>query len=249
MTWGSKTTQLSGPNMTPRWKRRQSKRSSKPRTKVDKKLSRRISKLENRREIKYKDLTASAIPTTDGVVLSLVNTITRGDQYNERDGDNIFTKKVRLSYILTKPAITEGQGAPYQIRCILFWDKVTSGGSTFQLFTGTAPDAKQLSCSLLDDRDGMTTINSPYSENTRDRFKILYDRIHVINNFDPFQAKSLVVRKTIPLSGAKVEYVDVDYDVNPIEQLPERNLVFVYFCAGSTTTAMNFTSRVFYTDD
>lgn len=240
--WGSKTKR----NM----RRRSKKRSAKPRTKVDKGLSRRITRLENRREIKYNDATTDTSPDTTPTSLSLVQLIDRGDQYNEREGDNIYCKKVRFSYILTKPAVASaGPSPPYQIRMVMLWDKVTGGGGSYQVFTGTAPTAKELSSAIFDNRDGMTTINAPYSEYTRDRFKILYDRVHIIENKSPETAATVFVRKTIPLSGAKVEFTDVTYDVDPIEQIPERNLIFLYFCAGSTTTAINYTSRLYYTDD
>lgn len=212
-----------------------------------KSLKRKVKTLQNRPEQKYMDHVFDDFPSTNGIAYSLINNIKRGDNYNQRMGDNIYIKKIRFSYILTKP-VADPQ-PPYQIRMILMWDKAPHGSGAFQLFTGTAPDEQQEANALLDDRAGMTTINAPYYVGTRDRFKILYDQIHVINSEDINVAKSLVVRKTIPLSGAKVTYTNVDSTVTGYEALTQRNLVFLHFTAGSASTAINLTTRVFYTDD
>jgi len=212
-----------------------------------KSLNRKVTKLQKQKELKYYDSVFDSTPGTSGIAFSLVNKIKRGTNYNQREGDNIYCKKVRLSYILTKP--TAVPQPPFQIRMVLMWDLQANGTGAFQMFTGTAPDATQEANSLFDDRAGMTTINSPYYQNTRDRFKILYDQIHVINSDDPDCSKSLVVRKTIPLSGAKVNYTDQDDETSDFELLPQRNLVLLYFCAGSATTIMNMSCRTFFTDD
>lgn len=236
------------PKPMPRRRFTSKKRSAKPRSKVDKSLSRRITRIENTRELKYYDSTTTIVPSAAGAALSLVQLIHRGDEYNERAGDNIYTKKVRFSYIITKPEYLTPPAPTYQIRCVLLWDKTNAGGGNFQIFTGVAPIPKEESCSIFDDRDGMTNINAPYNIATKDRFKILYDRIHIIDSATSAASYSRHVRKTIPLSGAKVQYTDAG-DAGGIDELPLRNLVFLYFCAGSTETHINFTARVFYNDD
>jgi len=235
-------------NNKPR-RRTQRKRTIKPKTKIDKKLSRRITKLEKQREMKYYDTTNTIKPTAAGTALSLVQLIHRGDQYNEREGDNIYTSGLKYSYILTKPASSPDPQPPYQIRCIILWDKANNGGGSFNIFTGVAPTAILESTSIFDNRDGMTNINSPYSMMTKDRYKILYDRIHVMNSTGGISAASSIVQKGfIKLSGAKVQYTDAE-DAGGIDELVSRNLIFLYFCAGTEEVAINFTARLFYHDD
>jgi len=228
--------------------KRYAKKSAKPKSKVDKSLSRRITKLEKQREMKYFDTTVAASPIADGYAVSLVQLMHRGDQYNEREGDNIYTSGLKFSYILTKPATMASECPPYQIRCIILWDKSNNGGGGFNIFTGTSPTADIESSSIIDNRDGMTTINAPYSMMTKDRYKILYDKVHVINNESSNCVKSTMHKGFIKLSGAKVQYTDAG-NAGDIDELVQRNLIFLYFCAGSTTTQINATFRLFYHDD
>lgn len=148
---------------------------------------------------------------------------------------------------MTKPA--ESPQTPFQIRCIILWDKSNNGGGSFNIFTGTSPTAFLESNSIFDNRDGMTNINAPYSMITRDRYKVLHDRVHVINSVGgTASATSQFYKGFIKLSGAKVQYTDAG-DTGDIDELATRNLVFLYFCAGSETTEINFTARLFYHDD
>jgi len=232
-----------------RTRRRRVKKSSKPKSKVDKKLSRRITKLEKQKEMKYYDVTSTTTPSADGVALSLVQGIVRGDQYNEREGDNLYTSGLRYSYILTKPAPETGDSPTYQIRVMFLWDKQNNAGTSFNIFTSTSPTSVLEASSILDDRDGMTNINAPLNMMTKDRFKILYDKIHIINSMGGTSTiMSQVYRGFIKLSGAKVQYTDSG-DSGDISEVVSRNLICLYFCAGSVTTAINLTTRVYYHDD
>jgi len=209
----------------------------------------KIKKMENKKELKYKDTTHNVAPDTTGNAVSLCSGLVRGDEYNEREGDNIYAKSLRFSYILTKPSVAvDASSPPYQVRMIILWDLARNGQNAVQLFTGVAPTDEEEANAVFDDRDGMTTINAPYYHGTRDRYKILYDKIHVINSTNPQVNNSIVVRKSIPLSGAKITYTDVG-DTGAVSELVNRSLIFINFTSGSATTALNFTSRLFYTDD
>lgn len=225
--------------------RRVRKRPVKPRTKVDKSLNRRITKLEHSREVKYIDGTfASVVNTSTPQAFSLVGAITRGDQYNERSGDVITSKKLKISYIITKTI----SGDTGQYRLILLWDKNFSGGGNFQIAMGPSPTVKEEACSLLDDRDGMVLINAPYNELTHgSRYTILYDKVHIINPDSTGVAVSLFKRKTFALSGAKIEYTNGG-DEGVVEELVSRNLAMVFITAGSNDMGINYTGRYYYTD-
>lgn len=231
-----------------RYKRRtnrKKKQSSKPRTKVDKKLSRRITKLENAVEVKYSDYATDDVPVNSGLAKSICSTIDDGTDYNERVGNQIISKKVYLQYRAYYPNDPMTGGPGTQLRVIMFWDKQFNSNYNFQIFTGVSPTSLELSASLLDNRAGMVSMNAPYNQNTRERYHILYDRVHNINFTSP-KGQVLNVKKMIALHGAKIQYSDASVGV---DSLPSRNLVIVYFDSlGLDPIQFNLTTRYFFTD-
>jgi len=228
----------------PRARRRtRTKGSVRPKTKVDKSLSRRITKLEKAPEIKYLDYTSTASPTTGGVGYSLINHMDDGPDYNERIGNKITAKRVYIQFRLAFDSL------PMQYRIIIGWDKQTNGGATLPLFTGSAPATELLSTALLDNRSGMVTVNAPYNQNTKERYKILYDRVFNINpnNITEAGPTFFNVKKMINLNNAIVLYSDGD---QTIDALPSKNLFAISYFSLYTGNApqLNFTSRFFYTD-
>lgn len=225
-------------------RRNRKKKSVKPKTKVDKSLSRRITKLEKSPESKYLDYTTTALPTTGGIAFSLISHMDDGPDYNERIGSKITAKRVYLQYRIVLDSLQ-----PYQIRIIAGWDKQANGTSGLQLFTGTSPTTQELSQALLDDRSSMVTINAPYNQNTKERYKILYDRTFNINPSNSVPANYVInARKMINLNNAVVMYSE---GTATIDALPSRNLFVTYYYSLSTSpvSQMNFTSRFFYTDE
>jgi len=150
---------------------------------------------------------------------------------------------LRLSYIITfEPSIET-----LQYRIVVLWDKSNNGGGTFQLFTGGSPTPQQESCSLFDDYAGQTITQAPYNYGTRSRYKILYDRMHVMNHGDATVNNSIYVRKTIQLSGAIINYTDAG-DAGGIDELMQRNLIVCLITSGSGDNNINLACRTFYTD-
>jgi len=163
--------------------------------------------------------------------------------YNERIGSKITAKRVYLQYRF----VFEPQ--PMQLRVIAGWDKQANGQTGLQLFTGTSPTTQELSQALLDDRSSMVTINAPYNQNTKERYKILYDQTFSINPGNSIPSEHVInIRKMINLNNAVVMYSE---GTATIDALPSRNLFVAYYYSlyiGSTPQ-MNFTSRFFYTDE
>lgn len=224
--------------------RRRTKGKVRPKTKVDKSLSRRITRLEKAPETKYIDYVTSATPTTSGVAFSLISHMDDGPDYNERIGNKITAKRVYIQYRLVFDAIHT-----WQFRVIAGWDKQANGQTGLLLFTGGSPTTQQLSEALLDDRAGMVSINAPYNQNTKDRYKILYDRTFNINPDNTATTDGYVVNinKMINLNNAIVTYSE---GTATIDALPSRNLFVTYYYSLSSGTGvqMNFASRFFYTD-
>lgn len=209
-------------------------------------INRKLAKLETRRELKYRDVTNTTMPLATGSqAISMTASLHRGDQYNEREGDNIYAERLSFSYLLTKP--TSNPSPTFQFRIICLWDKNANGSGSLQVFTGVTPSALEEANALFDTRDGMTDINAPYSEITKDRYKILHDKIHIINNDSVVCEKSIHERGSILLHGAKVQYTDTESGGSNL--LAAKNLIWLWFCAGSEDTNINFTSRLFYYDD
>lgn len=223
--------------------RRRTKGKVRPKTKVDKSLARRITRLEKQPEVKYLDFTTDSAVTTTGTTLSLISHMDDGPDYNERIGDKIISKRVYLQYRLVVDT-----AAAWQVRVICGWDKQTDAGLAYSLFTGTSPLTTELSTALLDNRAGMVTMNAPYNQNTKDRYKILYDKVHNINPPDLDVGSYVInVKKMINLNNAVVQY---SAGVQTIDALPSRNLFVAYYYSLSAVDViqMNLTSRFFYID-
>lgn len=232
-----------------RRRRKMGKKSGKPVTRADKRLSRRISKLENSIEKKYLDFTTDDFPTNNGIAKSLLSGMADGNNYNQRIGNEVVSNRIFFQYRLFNPAYADSPpAAPAQVRMLLLWDKQFNGfeGGVFNIFTGTSPTTLELSTALLDNRSGMISINAPYNQNTKDRFQILYDKVHNMNHGSDIYGVVHNVKKMIPLHNAKVKYSDA---TSGQATLPSRNLVLVYFDSLSTEpTNINWTMRYFYTD-
>jgi len=218
-------------------------RKVKPRTKVDKSLSRRIRKLEKAPELKYHTYISTLTPTASGIAYSLISSIPDGDNYNERIGNQIISKRLSMQYRLI---FDPQDGVASQIRCICGWDTQVNGTAPFTLFTGTSPTASDLSNALFDDRAGMPNIMAHYNENTKARYKILYDKTHTVNFKTSTMLEAIQVKKSILLNNALVQYSGTALG---IDSLPTRNLFFLYFSSltdnGPTINA-NF--RYFFID-
>lgn len=236
--------------MAPRRFKKRSRRlrnrakNSKPVTRADKRLSRRISKLEKGIEMKYLDQVLDAGPTTTGATFNVLANMADGNNYNERIGNKVTSKGILLNYRIYQDPL---ETAPNQVRIILFWDKQFNGGLGGSLFTGTSPTAADMSAALIDNRAGMVTTIAPYNQNTRQRYKILYDRVHNLTIYDSGAGTVHVGKKFIPLHNAIVNYAD---NTETNDDLASRTiLVAVYSSLGvQASLNLNLTTRYFYTD-
>jgi len=220
------------------------KSSAKPRTKVDKNLSRRIKKLEHAPEVKYKDYTDGTTPTPSGNAYSLVSAISDGNNVDQRIGNRISLKKVRMAFRVS----TSGEtiNIPFSLRLILLYDTQSNADFSLPLFVPPAPTSTEYSTGLIDTSGGMIATLAPYNENTKSRYKILYDK-RMTNQIFTNQAEQLWEwSKTISLNNAIIQYSDSNIGQASI---PSRNLLFVYFSSFTTANpGFQATFRVFYTD-
>jgi len=181
-----------------------------------------------------------------------LNAITQGDGESQRDGRKVVIKSLQIKGMINADTVANSADPPAGrlIRILVVQDKQTNGATGLQLFSGSSPTTLELSNALLDNRSGMVSINAPYNQNTKERFKILYDRTFNINPNDKAGSLDYVVnvRKMINLNNAVVMYSE---GTSTIDALPSRNLFVAYYYSLSTDPSiqMNFTSRFFYTDE
>lgn len=143
---------------------------------TNKTLNRKIKKINQHQELKHIDwnvLAAAGDITSGGLLIQEHNFVRIGDTAINRDGNWIHPTSLNISLRLSTKSSLIDAGTLY--RCIIFWDRQCNGAvPTIYGATG-----------LLDDTViGVgTTPNmiAPRNHATLNRFKILYDRISVMN--------------------------------------------------------------------
>lgn len=126
-------------------------------------------------EYKVKDLVATATPSTSGS-LSLLNGLTKGDDYNNRDGRQVRWKSIQMYLRSTLHASATNTS----IRVIIFIDKQASE---------TAPTA-----AALLDLTTASAVDAFRNLSNRKRFVIIADKRVVINTNYPEKTTRLYKR-------------------------------------------------------
>lgn len=108
-------------------------------------------------------ITSTASPVTPAVVQ--LSNIVQGDTNITRDGNQIKVTHIQLKYFFTINA----SAVQTCVRILLVQDKQTNGTA----HTGAT---------VLKNVTVFDNVNSPYLENTRRRFRILYDRVHDLSD-------------------------------------------------------------------
>lgn len=184
-----KGTQLSGPNMRPRFERTLPRRKKAPTTRT---LNKKIRKMENRFEINHKDVDIGGTNmAAAGVLISGMNFIAPGDLVTERDGQYINATSLVVNLRISNNATLISTGATYRI--IIFWCTQTNGAAP-TIFGDTG----------LLDNSVMTTLDlvAPRNTATRQKFKILYDKTFAHNSPDAYEV-------TVPNAVAGTPYTNV----------------------------------------
>lgn len=116
-------------------------------------------------EYKFHDVkVTSAAQATSPTPIQLVN-IAIGDSGSQRDGNQLKAVGIYLKYLWT----IDASATNTQVRVLLVHDKQTNGA----IFTGA---------DVLADVSAIDNIISPYNLDNKYRFRILYDRVHQMNN-------------------------------------------------------------------
>ncbi len=169
-------------------------------------------------------VTATASPIAPAIV-QLTN-LAQGDSNITRDGNQIKVTHIQLKYFFTINA----SAVATCCRILLVQDRQTNAG----IYTANQ---------LLKDVSVNDNVNSPFEENHRRRFKILYDRVHDLSDNGNQIGRG---RKYLKLQ------IPVRYSANAgtIADLPESSLSLVHMSTESTNTPLlNAFVRLLFIDN
>lgn len=138
---------------------------SKPKPTV-KSLDRRIKKLNYDQELKWIDTFYNGSTITPAGAIAVLNPIVKGDDVDERDANQINPTSIqwRLQFSLD----TDQPLAPNIVRHLVLWDSQPQGA---------LPTIDQ----ILDTSVITIAVHAPYNRNYQKRFKILHDKMYVLN--------------------------------------------------------------------
>lgn len=144
-----------------------------------KNLKKKVNRIARGIELKYRPFQSAGAAVNSGFNITLLNGVTQGDDSADREGNDIYMKKLvmNLSFIVGDTTNT--------IRCCIIYDRQTNGVTpvstdTFQSFVtvnATAP------------------LNDVRADDRR-RFSFLYDRIIDLSTAGP-ACKTLRIRKRL----------------------------------------------------
>lgn len=214
--------------------KRMNKRKPQAKSKPVKNLERRVTKLERQDELKFID-TTNAGPLSSTPTSVCLNAITRGDDPDERIGDEVTAQYLNMKLRFYQAAGTVAG----QVRCLIFWDK-QSNGIAPTILSSTDPVQ-----GLLDNRVITSTQLSPHSYITKDRYVVLYDKLILINPDDSTADKVVVYKKNIKLHGCKVKY---EGSTGTFASIATRALWFCFVSTSATIAVPTHTFRLWYTD-
>jgi len=137
-----------------------------------KSLNRKIKKLQTSSEVKFKDASVGPSDISDtAYITTLFNTLQQGDTPSSREG-----AKVVCSSFQAGVAVQYKEGiAGHSVRCMVVQDKQHNAATTLTLMG--APTT----ASVLDNGETTDPSIAPYNPTTRQRYKILYDKVFTMN--------------------------------------------------------------------
>lgn len=218
-------------------------RDRKPTTqKKIKKVERRVAKLENQIEWKYHDLKFAITDATTPPFTASLSGVADGDDHDRRIGLEVVAK--RLTYSVDIETAPAESATAY--RLIIFWDKQSNAGSSYDVSTGVASSTTQIKASaVLDNLLDQDLVVAPFNYITSDRFKILLDKVIVINPFSGAMETSRIIRGSIALSGAKIKYASTE---GSSTTMASRNLAVILVASSAVVSTATLNSRFWYQD-
>ncbi len=163
-------------------------------------------------EFKRFDVSATAQAQTTTVTILQVSNILLGDGGLSRDGNQIKITGIYLNYLWTIHA----SATTTQVRVMLVQDSQTNG-------------AIYAASDLLVDQTGTDNIISPYNLDNKYRFRVLFDRTHVLNDNGN---QSVIVNKFIKLD----QRMRFDASAGDITDVTSMSYSLVFVSSEATNT-------------
>jgi len=136
-------------------------------------LAKKIKKIQYDQETKYHNENISTTADSLGT-LTVLNIIPQGTDQQSRIGNEIRMTSIQCRYTLNNLAVTTGE-VRVTWRVIMFYDR-QANGALCNLF------ATAITTPALLDASSVTNLTlSPYQAESRERFKVLYDKSGVIS--------------------------------------------------------------------
>lgn len=215
-------------------------------------MSKRVKEIQADEELKWSDVfTSATIPSSTGgaagLLTPLILTVVGDLPLNNREGAMIRATSVQIRIHLIAGSTPTSQ-YPTEIRTILFWDKQANSG-TPTLYTA-GPYTGPGSNGLLDNTTvGAALSHSPFNRGSSERFRVLYDKVHVLQSSGESGVplvKFLTIKKKL---GRMVKFTQ-GAGVGTTADVISNQLWLVFFCsAGSNSASATFGSRVYFKDD
>lgn len=154
-----------------------------------KNVSKSVKEIQAKEELKYVDTFLNGSALTSTATLTLLNGMTLGDDVSNRDGNSIAPTSIQCRYLLS--GVATSTNSDIVARHMILWDSQANGA---------APSAGD----ILDGATIATSILSPYKRQYQKRFKILYDKVHVLRPqmVDPANATTEIL---VPVVYKKVK--------------------------------------------
>jgi len=216
-----------------------------------KNMDKRIKQIKDDEELKYIDVLQGTanIPASGGSaqgLITLLNPAVTGDlPLNNREGGEIRCTSVQIrAHILTgSTAVTD---FPTEFRCILFWDRQPNVSAPTLYTSGTGSGTM----GLIDNTTITPIIHAPLNHQVSERYKVLYDKIFILNGTGSDDsvpvAKFLTIRKKL---NRKTKYTKTA-GVGSVTDIITNALYFVVFNgSGNDDSSAIWGSRVYFKDD
>jgi len=161
-------------------------------------LAKKIKKIQYDQETKYHNENISTTADSLGT-LTVLNIIPQGTDQQSRIGNEIRMTSIQCRYTLNNLAVTTGE-VRVTWRVIMFYDR-QANGALCNLF------ATAITTPALLDASSVTNLTlSPYQAESRERFKVLYDKSGVISDDTANSQWMTISHKTLlkKLSGTGV---------------------------------------------
>lgn len=136
-------------------------------------LNKKIKKIENKIELLHEDSIFATTVGNDGADRLLLNGITQGQTDITRVGNEVTATSLQFR---GRFETNSGLIVPTCVRVIIFWDRQANGAIPITLASSTPSDM-----ALLDNTITTDPLLMPYNYTTIDRYRVLYDKVFVMN--------------------------------------------------------------------